>query len=111
MSDHQGEVFWFHKVKLLLGIFRAGSLSFIISFDTYWAINEMMIQFCGPSFITHHMKNKPVREGYKEFVLIYSEMSFVLRLTPDGMSAGSEGRGANEMERDSLGEGNIQSAI
>eukprot|EP00957_Ditylum_brightwellii_P098186 7481149-Ditylum_brightwellii.AAC.1 len=61
--------------------------------------------------MTHCMKNKPVKEGYKWFVLACSKTSFDLNLTPDVRTAGSEGRGLDETERDTLREGKIQSAV
>eukprot|EP00957_Ditylum_brightwellii_P024124 1819387-Ditylum_brightwellii.AAC.1 len=110
MSEHQ-DVFWFYKIKPLLDIFREVSLSFIITFGTYWAINEMTIQFFGRSNMTHHMKNKHVKEEYKWFVLACSKTSLVLNLTPDGRTASSEGRGLDETDKDTSGDSKIQSAI
>eukprot|EP00957_Ditylum_brightwellii_P043219 3275560-Ditylum_brightwellii.AAC.1 len=61
--------------------------------------------------MTHCMKNKPVKEGYKLFVLACSKTSFVLNLTPDRRTAGSEGRGLDKTDKDISGEGKIQLAI
>eukprot|EP00957_Ditylum_brightwellii_P075500 5738453-Ditylum_brightwellii.AAC.1 len=56
----------------------------------------MMIRFFGRSMYTHRIKHKPVKEGYKWFVLADSKTSFILNLTPDERSAGQKGRGIDE---------------
>ena len=48
-----------------------------------------MIRFMGRSKETHRMKNKPIGEGYKFFVLATSN-GFIVNFTPDGRSAGKQ---------------------
>ena len=109
--DDRGEVtLWFDKIAPLLTIFRTVSLSLIVQFGTYIAIDEMMIRFCGRSHFTHRMKNKPVKEGYKWFVMADSKTSYVYNITPDGRTAGNNGRGADEVVIEE-GDGKILSCI
>ena len=53
----------------------------------------MMIRFMGRSKETHRIKNKPIGEGFKFFVLATSD-GFVVNFTPDGRSAAKN----NELE-------------
>eukprot|EP00957_Ditylum_brightwellii_P197497 15047449-Ditylum_brightwellii.AAC.1 len=46
----------------------------------------MMMQFCGYSSETHQMKNKPIGEEYKLFMLASVE-GYVINFTPDGHTA------------------------
>ena len=109
--DDRGEVtLWFDKIAPLLTIFRTVSLSLIVQFGTYIAIDEMMIRFFGRSHFTHRMKNKPVKEGYKWFVMADSKTSYVYNITPDGRTAGNNGRGADEVVIEE-GDGKILSCI
>ena len=50
------------------------------------AIGEMMIQFMGRSKETHRIKNKPIGEGFKWFILATSG-GFMVNFTPDGRHA------------------------
>eukprot|EP00957_Ditylum_brightwellii_P198476 15126880-Ditylum_brightwellii.AAC.1 len=43
------------------------------------------------------MKNKPVKEGYKWFVMTDSKTSYVHNITPDGQTTGNNGQGAYEV--------------
>ena len=67
----------------------------------------MMVRFMGRSLQTHQIKNKPIGEGYKLFVLtIYR--GFVVNFTPDGRTAAKEG---NQEYDTKNGEGKIASMI
>ena len=48
------------------------------------AIDEMMIRFHGRSKHTTRVKNNPIKEGYKFFVMACSLTGFVLNFTPNG---------------------------
>ena len=47
-----------------------------------------MIRFRGRSNQTHRIKNKPIKEGYKFFVLACAWTGFILNFTPTGMNPG-----------------------
>ena len=87
----------------LLHTFRRTSLELIQMLGTHLSIDEMMIRFSGRSGQTHRMKNKPVKEGYKWMVLTDSVTSFIVNFTPDGRTAGVQGRGIDEVEHGSDG--------
>ena len=53
---------------------------------TILSLDEMMIRFLGRCIETHRMKNKPIGEGYKWFVLT-TQTGYVLFFTPDGRMA------------------------
>ena len=42
-DDHDEVTLWFDKIAPLLSIFRSVSLSFLLQFGAYIAIDEMMI--------------------------------------------------------------------
>ncbi len=62
------------------------SQDIIFVLGTFLAIDEMMIQFMGRSIKTHRMKNKPIKEGFKFFVLAVSTR-FAANFSPDGRTA------------------------
>eukprot|EP00957_Ditylum_brightwellii_P121356 9254748-Ditylum_brightwellii.AAC.1 len=90
-SEADNEVFWFSTVLPLLSIFQSVKLSFADMFGTFMGIDEIMIHFFGHFNHTHCMKHKPVKEGYKWFVLADGKTSYILNLMPDGWSAGQKG--------------------
>ena len=57
------------------------------------------------------MKHKPVKEGYKWFVLADNKTSYILNLTPDGRSAGQKGRGIDETNKTRGEHGKIWSCV
>ena len=50
------------------------------------SIDEMMKLFKGRSRMTHRMKKKPIKEGFKYFSLCDSDTGFVWHFVPDGRS-------------------------
>ena len=92
---------WYEKVQFLIDHVRDVSLSLIYVLGTIMSLDEMMIRFFGRSGETHRMKNKPIKEGYKFFVLA-TRSGFIINFTPDGRKAAVIG--AQEYEHDrSLG--------
>ena len=75
---------WYHKVSPLMEHVRSTSLFFVVVLGMCLAIDEMMIRFSGHSNEMHRMKNKPIGEGYKFYVLACSMTGYVLFFTPDG---------------------------
>ena len=67
----------------------------------------MMIQFMGKSLETHRMKNKPIKEGYKFFVLSTIN-GFIVNFTPDGRTAA---RKENQEYENVKNKGKIESMI
>ena len=84
-NDKQKSV-WFDKILLLVENVRKVSLELILSLGNILSLDEMMIRFRGRSIETHRIKNKPIGERYKFFVLVTS-YGFVINFTPDGRSA------------------------
>ena len=76
-------------------------LGTILSFD------EMMIRFCGRSVETHCMWNKPIREGYKFFVLA-TKLGYIINFTPDGRT---EAKKDEQEYKTSCSTGKIESMI
>ena len=66
-------------------------MKLIFTLGTVLALDEMMIRFMGRSNETHRIKNKPIKKGYKFFVLA-TLFGFVVSFTPDGRSASKSNR-------------------
>ena len=77
---------WFDKLSPLINHFRAVSEDIIHVLGSNMSLDEMIIRFGGRSNETHRMKNKPIGEGYKVFVLSTSN-GFIVNFTPDGRTA------------------------
>ena len=86
-NDNNKNELWFIKILPFIVHFRHVSMSLIFILGTFLAIDEMMIRFRGRSSQTHRMKNKPIKEGYKFFVLS-TVKGFIVNFTPDGTSTG-----------------------
>ena len=74
---------WYEKIKPLVDHMREKSQDLIFVLGTFLALDEMMIRFMGRSKETHRMKNKPIKEGFKFFVLAITT-GFVVNFSPDG---------------------------
>ena len=98
---------WFDKLEPFISHFREVSESMIHTLGTNLSLDETMIRFMGRSSQTHRIKNKPISEGYKFFVLATSN-GFVVNFTPDGRSAGK--KDGQEYEKDK-NTGKIESMI
>ena len=86
---------------------RSVSQAMIFTLGTILSLDEMMIRFFGRSLETQRMKNKPIREGCKLFVLA-TKNGYVVNFTPEGRSAPV--RGEQEYENDKS-KGKIESMI
>eukprot|EP00171_Calliarthron_tuberculosum_P023663 IDg23663t1 len=75
---------WFEKVRVLIDHVRETSLKLLLRPGLAVCIDEMMIKFEGRSAEMHCMKNKPIDEVYKWFVLADSKTGYVCWFTPDG---------------------------
>ena len=84
---------WFNKLEPFINHFRQVSESLIFTLGTKLSFDEMMIRFMGRSNETHRVKNKPIGEGFKFFVLPTSD-GFVVNFTSDGRSTAKN----NELE-------------
>ena len=69
---------------------------------TFLVVDEMMIRFMGRSRETHRMKNNPIKEGFKFFVLAITT-GFVLNFIPDGRTA-AKSKESNKMDYDTNSE-------
>ena len=81
---------WYEKLTFMVDHVRTVSQSFIYILGTLLSLDEMMIRFFGRSSETHRMKNKPIKEGYKFFVLATKE-GYIVNFTPDGRRAAKTG--------------------
>lgn len=88
---------WYTKLTGIIDHVRTVSKEFVYVLGTILSLDEMMIRFFGRSSETHRMKNKPIKEGYKFFVLTTKE-GFILNFTPDGRKAARVGE--QEYEED-----------
>ena len=79
---------------------RDVSKDLVFVLGTTLSLDEMMIRFFGRSSETHRMKNKPIKEGYKFFVLATKE-GFILNFTPDGRTAATKGEQEYELDKTS----------
>ena len=82
----KGKTVWFQKMKVLIDHVRKVNFFLIYHLGTILSLDEMMIRFTGRSLETHRIKNKPIKEGFKFFVLATIE-GFIVNFTPDGRSA------------------------
>lgn len=98
---------WFHKLQSFIDHVQEVSFQLIFVLGTLLSLDEMMIQFCGRSAETHWIKNKPIGEGYKLFVLTTYD-GFVVNSTPGGRSASKTNRQEYESNK---GLGKIESMI
>ena len=73
---------WFTKLAPLIDHLRKTSEEVIFTLGNVLSIDEMMIRFMGRSHQTHCIKNKPIREGFKFFVLATTN-GYVVNFTPD----------------------------
>jgi len=64
-------------------------MKLIYELGSVLAIDEMMIRFRVKSNETHRIKNKPIAEGYKFFVLATRE-GYIVNFTPDGRLAAND---------------------
>ena len=90
-EDEDKEVFpkknvWYSKLSMLIDHVCEVSFACIYILGTILSFDEMMIRFCGRSVETHRMQNKPIREGYKFFVLA-TKLGYIVNFTPDGRTA------------------------
>ena len=77
---------WFDKLKVLIDHVCDVSSNLIHTLGTCLSLDEMMIRFKGKSLKTHRIKKKPIKEGFKFFVL--STMNeFILNFTHDELTA------------------------
>ena len=98
---------WYEKLTFMIEHIRQVSQEFVHVLGTILSLDEMMIRFFGRSGETHRMKNKPIKEGYKFFVLATKE-GFILNFTPDGRKAARAGEQEYESNRDM---GKVESMI
>ena len=78
---------WYEKKKPLVDHVREKSQDLILFvLGTFLALDRMMIWFMGWSKETHRMKNKPIKEGFKSFILAITT-GFVVNFSPDRQTA------------------------
>ena len=87
------------KIILLPILFRKVRISFIVVFRTYLAIDEMVMIFSGRLSQTHIIKNKPVIEGYKQFILIESITYYIVSFVPNGRVVLKENKLAEKLTK------------
>ena len=80
---------WYDKILPAVNHVRDKSMKLIYELGSVLAIDEMMIRFRVKSNETHRIKNKPIAEGYKFFVLATRE-GYIVNFTPDGRSAAKD---------------------
>ena len=90
-DTQQSKKGWYDKLAFVINHVRKVSQDFIYILGTILSLDEMMIRFFGRSYETHRMKNKPIKEGYKFFVLT-TKTGFVVNFTPDGRRAARVGQ-------------------
>lgn len=105
-EEEQNNNVWFDKLKPLIDHVRAVSYELIHTLGTYLSLDEMMIRFMGKSLETHRIKNKPIKEGYKFFVLSTIN-GFIVNFTPDGRMAAKQKQQEYKTEKS----GKIESMI
>ena len=98
---------WFDKIKPLVDHFRSVSFIMVAILGTLLSLDEMMIRFMGRSMETHRIKNKPIGEGFKLFILATFK-GFIVNFTPDGRTAAKKGNQEYQLQP---GVGKIESMI
>jgi hypothetical protein len=99
------KLLWYHKIQFLVEHVRVISQSFVFQLGTYLAIDEMMIKYSGRSKETIRIKNKPIKEGFKLFVLA-TYQGYVVNFTPEGRFASN-----NDSNEYTITGGKIESMI
>ena len=90
-DESNKKTIWFDKLEVLIDYVRNVSFDLIHTLGTCLSLDEMMIRLKGKSLETHRIKKKPIKEGFKFFVL--STMNgFILNFTPDGRTAAKKKR-------------------
>jgi hypothetical protein len=79
-SENERPDLWYSKVAWLLDHLEACSRSFR-TVGSNVSVDEVMIQFTGRTFHKYYMRNKPISEGYKFFVL--AERGYVYAIYPE----------------------------
>jgi hypothetical protein len=82
---------WYYKIEAFINHVREINSDLIHVLGTCISLDEMMIRFLGQSLESHRMKNKPISEGFKFFVLT-NTLGYVVNFTPDGRTAAKTGR-------------------
>ena len=98
---------WFDKIKPLVDHFRSVSFFLVAILGTLLSLDEMMICFMGRSLETHRIKNKPIDEGFKLFILATFK-GFIVNFTPEGRTAAKKG---NQEYQARPGVGKIETMI
>ena len=101
------KVVWFHKLTFFIKHVRNVSQNMVHVLGNVLYLHEMMIRFFVRSFETHRMKNRPIKEGFKFFVLA-TKSGYILNFTPDGRRAAQNGEQEYEDKDES---GKVQSMI
>ena len=70
---------------MLIDHVRNVSYDCIYILGTILSFDETMISFCGQSLEAYRMKNKPIHEDYRFFVLA-TKSSYIVNFTPDGQT-------------------------
>ena len=97
-ENEKKKVVWFDKIEPLVENVRKVSQKLILSLGTVLSLDEMMIRFQGRSLETHRLRNKPINEGYKFFVLATTN-GFVVNFTPDGRTAEKKAQQEYELNK------------
>ena len=99
------KLLWYHKIQFLVEHVRLISQSFVFQLGTYLSIDEQMIKYSGRSRETIRIKNKPIKEGFKLFVLA-TYQGYVVNFTPEGRFASN-----NDSNEYTITGGKIESMI
>ncbi len=81
---------WYHKVEDFLDHVNKMSQKLVNKLRDFLSLDKMMKLFKGWSSQMHMMKNKPIKKGFKFWVVSCPETSFVYRFVPSGMMEGEK---------------------
>ena len=87
---------------------KSNEIIFILG--SFHALDEMMIRFSGQSIETHRIKNKPIKDGFKFFVLA-TKNGFVIIFSLDGRTAAKESEDRKMDHKTNTKHGKIGSMI
>ena len=107
LDEEDEKEVWFHKLQDFMTHFKEVSTSMVHVLGHDLSLDKMIILFMGKSLETYRLKNKPIKEGYKFFVLA-SSFGYILNFTPDGRTAAKNQ--TQEYEEDTA-QGKIESMI
>ena len=76
---------WYYKAKFMLDWVNKFPQTHCVHSGFAISINEMMKLFKGRSDMTHRMKKKPIKKGFKFYLMVCAYSGYYFFFFPDGL--------------------------